>query len=742
MLSINNISMRFGARVLFEDVTTTFLSGRRYAITGPNGAGKSTLMRILTGEIEPSKGSVTRPKKIGVLRQDQFAFDSYRVIDTVIMGNAPLWAALQDREALYAKDHDELTDEDGMRLGELEGIVGDEGGYTAESDAAVLLDGLDIGEELHDRKMSELQGGQKVRVLLAQALFGNPSVLLLDEPTNHLDLESVHWLQDYLLDVRGLPHRHLARPAFPERGLHAHRGHRLRDRHHLHGRLRRYGARENADSRQRRGRKCAAGKEDRAVERVHRPLFGRHAVLAGHVAKERSGAAADIGTGEVEHPAAVHPLQRSNALRAVIRWRSRDSRNRTKAFRVIDKFTASVSRGEKIALIGRNGAGKTTLLRSLMRNAPGPIDAAERAFAIDAGTVTWGHEVSVGYFSQDHRQSIRAGVTLIDWLHEFDPMASQAELRGRARADAVQRRRCVEADRSAFRRRSGAPDILPPDAGETQLPGAGRADQSPGPGIHQRLEYRAAALRRHGAPGHARSRCDRRSGHPHLELRGRRDRRLQGSVRGFPRGCGTGRVNPPAFQNEFFPFCRPEARYRTEARCIAGFAAQDSGTVKRTCRRCDNPVTRSKLNRFLFILVFTLPAFAQLDSAELRAKFGAPLSRQTFRVPLGFDLVVDYGAGNQVCKLQVPALMPMDASKVQNTDDMQRRMRAFLAELVPDSTRGKELQRFMSQTGAFSAVGLDEYEHVTVVETHRGSNDTITVTFKNAGCQQTEQIVR
>src|ERR1700734_1110451 len=124
--------MRFGPRILFEDVTCAFLSGRRYAISGPNGAGKSTLMRILTGEIEPSKGSVTRQKKFGVLHQDQFAFDSYRVLDTVIMGNAPLWAALQDREALYSKPHDELTDEDGMRLGELEGTVGNEGGYTAE----------------------------------------------------------------------------------------------------------------------------------------------------------------------------------------------------------------------------------------------------------------------------------------------------------------------------------------------------------------------------------------------------------------------------------------------------------------------------------------------------------------------------------------------------------------------------------------------------------------------------------
>src|SRR5207244_11941272 len=197
-LSLNNISMRFGARILFEDVNTTFISGRRYAITGPNGAGKSTLMKILTGEIDPEKGSVTRPKKMGVLRQDQFAFDEHRVVDTVIMGNAPLWEALQERETLYAKDHATLTDSDGMRLGELEGIVGDEGGYTAETDAAVLLDGLDIPESLHERKMSELQGGQKVRVLLAQALFGSPDVLLLDEPTNNLDLDSVLWLENFL----------------------------------------------------------------------------------------------------------------------------------------------------------------------------------------------------------------------------------------------------------------------------------------------------------------------------------------------------------------------------------------------------------------------------------------------------------------------------------------------------------------------------------------------------------------
>src|ERR1039458_6583676 len=173
MISVSNVSMRYGSKVLFEEVSVSFIPGRRYGLTGPNGSGKSTFMKILTGELDAQKGTMVRPRKIGVLRQDQFAFDAYRVIDTVIMGNKPLWAALD----------------------ELEGTIGDEDGYTAESDAAVLLDGLDITEELHERRMGELQGGQKVRVLLAQALFGKPQALMLDEPTNYLDLDSIHWLQ-------------------------------------------------------------------------------------------------------------------------------------------------------------------------------------------------------------------------------------------------------------------------------------------------------------------------------------------------------------------------------------------------------------------------------------------------------------------------------------------------------------------------------------------------------------------
>src|SRR5437764_8757838 len=201
MISVSGVSMRFGSKVLFDDVSTVFSKGRRYGLTGPNGSGKSTFMKLLTGELEPQRGTVARPSKLGVLRQDQYAFDQFRVSDTVIMGNQRLWKALEEREALYAQP--DMTNEAGMRLGELEGIVGEEDGYSAESDAAVLLQGLDIADALHGRQMSELQGGQKVRVLLAQALFGHPEALLLDEPTNHLDLDSIHWLQDFLIRYEG-----------------------------------------------------------------------------------------------------------------------------------------------------------------------------------------------------------------------------------------------------------------------------------------------------------------------------------------------------------------------------------------------------------------------------------------------------------------------------------------------------------------------------------------------------------
>jgi ATPase subunit of ABC transporter with duplicated ATPase domains len=431
MIAVENITMRFGPRVLFEDVTCTFMAGRRYAISGPNGAGKSTFMKILTGEEDPTSGTVTRPKKMGILRQDQFAFDKFRVIDTVIMGNSILWKALTERDELYAKPHDELTNEDGMRLGELEGIVGEEGGYTAEADAGVLLDGLGIDASLHERKMGELQGGQKVRVLLAQALFGNPSALLLDEPTNNLDLDSVHWLKEYLCEYHGvlivISH----------------------DRHFLNN-----VCTHTADIDYQTIIMYPGGYDDMVLAKtqIRSRMEADNAVrekkiaqLNDFIARFSAGTRSAQATSrkkEVER-LQTSELARSNIQRPYIRFQTETPSGRlpleikrlSKSYddlKVFQSFSASVTRGEKIALTGRNGAGKTTMLKSLMRNAGPFVGEAEHKFAVDSGTVAWGHEVTVGYFPQDFGYTIdkSKGITAMDWLWQYKPQAPQEEIRG------------------------------------------------------------------------------------------------------------------------------------------------------------------------------------------------------------------------------------------------------------------------------------------------------------------------
>ncbi len=424
MISVSNVTMRYGSKILFEDVSTAFTPGRRYGLTGPNGSGKSTFMKILSGELEPQKGTVVRPRKIGVLRQDQFAFDAYRVIDTVIMGNKPLWAALEERDRIYAKP--EMSNEDGMRLGELEGTIGDEDGYTAESDAAVLLDGLDIPEPLHDRKMGELQGGQKVRVLLAQALFGKPPALLLDEPTNYLDLDSIHWLQDFLLSYDGtmiaISH----------------------DRHFLNS-----VTTHTADIDYQTIITYTGGYDDMVMAKtqirstLESQIAQREkkiAQLNEFIARFAAGTRSSQVTSrrkEVER-LQTNELARSNIQRPYIKFdQVRPSgkhvlelKHLSKFYgdlKVIDGFTANLLRGERICLMGRNGAGKTTMLKSLLANYPG---LAEPGFALDSGSVFWGHEAQVGYFPQDVGATIEHGMTVTDWLHQWNPAAHVEDIRG------------------------------------------------------------------------------------------------------------------------------------------------------------------------------------------------------------------------------------------------------------------------------------------------------------------------
>jgi ATPase subunit of ABC transporter with duplicated ATPase domains len=433
MLSVSNVSMRYGAKILFDEVSTAFTPGKRYGLTGPNGSGKSTFMKLLSGELEPQKGTVVRPRKLGVLSQDQFAFDASTAIDTVIMGNKRLWAAMQERDAIYAK-HD-MTDEDGMKLGELEGIVGEEDGYTAESDAAILLQGLDIPDEVHSRKMSELQGGQKVRVLLAQALFGHPQALLLDEPTNNLDLDSIHWLQGFLNAYDGvmiaISH----------------------DRHFLNSICTHiadidyetiitytgsYDEMVLAKTQVRSQIESQNAQREKKISQLNEFIARFSAGTRSSQVQSRRK--------EVER-LQVTELAKSNIARPYIKFEQKrpsgkhilEIEHLGKAYgdkQVIRDFTASITRGERIALMGRNGAGKTTLVNALLANSPTTPEAELRKTSgyggpfVDTGKVLWGHEASIGYFAQDHHSLIEGGTTVLEWLHQWNPAAVSEEIRG------------------------------------------------------------------------------------------------------------------------------------------------------------------------------------------------------------------------------------------------------------------------------------------------------------------------
>jgi ATPase subunit of ABC transporter with duplicated ATPase domains len=425
--------MRYGAKILFEEVSTAFSPGKRYGLTGPNGSGKSTFMKLLSGELDPQKGTVVRPRKLGVLSQDQFAFDAYTVIDTVIMGNRRLWNAMQERDAIYAK-HD-MTDEDGMKLGELEGIVGEEDGYSAESDAAILLQGLDIPEELHSRKMGELQGGQKVRILLAQALFGHPQALLLDEPTNHLDLDSIHWLQGFLNVYDGV----LITISHDRHFLNSICTHIADiDYETIITYTGTYDDMVVAKTQVRSQIESQNAQREKKIAQLNE-------FIARFAAGTRSSQV-QSRRKEVER-LQVTELAKSNIQRPFIKFEQKrpsgkhllEIEHLDKAYGdndVIRNFTASIGRGEKIALMGRNGAGKTTLLNALLANSPTTPESELRKTSgyegsfVDSGKVVWGHEASIGYFAQDHRSLVEAGTTAIEWLHQWDPAAVNEDLRG------------------------------------------------------------------------------------------------------------------------------------------------------------------------------------------------------------------------------------------------------------------------------------------------------------------------
>ncbi len=410
MITVANLTKSFGGKLLFEDVTVQFAPGNRYGLTGPNGAGKSTFLKIVQGEEESTHGTVSLPKRVGILKQDQFAYNEFRILDTVLMGNAVLWEAMQEREKLWAET--DFTDEMGIRLAELEGVVADENGYEAEQEAEQLLEGIGIPQEKHTDLMKSLPTDLKFRVLLAQALFGTPEALLLDEPTNYLDLASVQWLEEKLLEYRGtlivISH----------------------DRHFLNTVCTHIADIDyetvitypgNYDDMV--NMKIQARSK---VETENREKAKKVAQLQDFVAKFGAGTRASQVQSrkkEIERLEATD-LKKSNIQRPYIRFDTKKQSGREtitavklsksytqpdgKVIQVFKDYSISVGRGERIAVIGNNGVGKTTLLKMLAED-----------IQPDSGTVTLGHEASVGYFPQDYKDGIARGKTAYQWLESF-----------------------------------------------------------------------------------------------------------------------------------------------------------------------------------------------------------------------------------------------------------------------------------------------------------------------------------
>jgi ATPase subunit of ABC transporter with duplicated ATPase domains len=415
-IQVQGVSKGYGSKRLFEDVVVNFSGGRRYGLTGPNGAGKSTFMKILAGDLEPDNGSVSRPEKTSVLRQDQFAFEEMRVVDVVIRGNHKLWAAMEEKEKLLAVES--LTDEQGERLGELEGTIAEEDGYTAEPEAETLLEGLGIPASEHYKLMKEIPGGLKLRVLLAQALFGKPEALLLDEPTNNLDLDTIRWLERFLKEYQGV----LVTISH--------------DRHFLTAICSHV-----ADIDYETIIVYTGGYDDMVmaksqvrarVEQENSERQKKISQLQEFVAKFGAGTRASQVQSRKKHieKLAIGELKKSNIQRPFIDIKpKRPSGKQTLTIEGLSKawpettvctdFDSLVTKGEKIAIIGKNGAGKTTLCRMLVGELPP-----------DAGTITWGHQASVGYLAQDHREGIPNDTTVNEWLHSVDPQAHTQDIRG------------------------------------------------------------------------------------------------------------------------------------------------------------------------------------------------------------------------------------------------------------------------------------------------------------------------
>ncbi|PGS53422.1 ABC-F family ATP-binding cassette domain-containing protein [Bacillus sp. AFS041924] len=421
MITVSNVSLRFADRKLFDDVNIKFTPGNCYGLIGANGAGKSTFIKILSGEIEPSTGDVivTPGERLAVLKQNQFEYEEFEVLQTVIMGHTRLFEVMKEKDAIYMKE--DFTEEDGMKAAELEGEFAELNGWEAESEAAILLKGLGITEDLHYKKMGELQAGEKVKVLLAQALFGQPDILLLDEPTNNLDLKAVQWLENFLINFENtvivVSH----------------------DRHFLNqvcthmadldfGKIQLYVGNydfwyESSQLAQRLMSDANKKKEEKIKE-----LQGFIARFSSNASKAKQATSRkklldkitldDIRPSSRRYPFVGFTPEREvgNDLLTV------DGISKTvDGEKVLDNVRFTVNKGDKIAFVGKNDVAISTLFKILM----GEMEP-------DTGSFKWGVTTSQAFFPKDNSEFFeKSDMNLIEWLRQFSPQdESESFLRG------------------------------------------------------------------------------------------------------------------------------------------------------------------------------------------------------------------------------------------------------------------------------------------------------------------------
>lgn len=419
MISANNITLRIGKKALFEEVNIKFTEGNCYGLIGANGAGKSTFLKILSGQLEATNGDivVTPGQRLSFLQQDHFKYDEFSVLDTVIMGNKRLYDIMKEKDAIYAKE--DFTDEDGIRASELEGEFAEMNGWEAESDAAMLLNGLGIAPDLHTSIMQNLKGSEKVKVLLAQALFGNPDILLLDEPTNHLDLDAIAWLEEFLINFENtvivVSHdryflnkvcTHIADIDYAKIQLYAGN----------------YDFWYESSQLLIKQMKEANKKKEEKIKELQ-DFISRFSANASKSkqATSRKKALEKIELDEIKPSSRKYPYidfrperEIGNEVLTV------DGISKTiDGVKILDRVSFIVGREDKIAFVGGNELAKTVLFKILM----GELEP-------DEGTYKWGITTTQAYFPKDHNAEFDNDYSIVDWLTQYSAIKDATYVRG------------------------------------------------------------------------------------------------------------------------------------------------------------------------------------------------------------------------------------------------------------------------------------------------------------------------